>query len=179
MLGPVAKINAADLPAAPNIHYLGQKQYRDLPAYVKGFDVCTMPFALNDATKFISPTKTLEYMAAHKPIVSTPVADVVGSYRDAVRIAGTPEAFIAEIEAALAETPEARAARVEQERGILANSTWDAIVARMDERMEAAAGARANGSRAGAPAAAPAGAPAAGRAAPSAIPSAASTAAGQ
>src|SRR2546430_8308415 len=49
-----------------------QKQYRDLPGYVKGFDVCMMPFALNDATKFISPTKTLEYMAAHKPIVSTP-----------------------------------------------------------------------------------------------------------
>ena len=102
LLGPVVKIDAADLPRRPNLHYLGQKPYRDLPAYVKGFDVCLMPFALNEATRFISPTKTLEYMAAHKPIVSTPVADVVGQYGNAVQIAGDVNTFSTAIDTALA-----------------------------------------------------------------------------
>ena len=142
LVGPVRKIEEADLPRRANLHYLGQKAYRDLPAYVKGFDVCLMPFALNDATRFISPTKTLEYMAAHKPIVSTPVADVVGSYRGAVRIAGDPQAFVAEAQAALEEPEQARTARVVAERAILARSSWDTIVGRMDERMAQAAQAR-------------------------------------
>jgi len=139
LIGPVVKIDPAELPCLPNIHYLGQKPYRDLPAYVKGFDVCMMPFALNDATRFISPTKTLEYMAAQKPIVSTPVADVVGSYGQVVRIAGDAAAFVAQVEAALAETPEDRAARIAREREILVRSSWDAIAAQMDELMEEAA----------------------------------------
>jgi UDP-galactopyranose mutase len=143
LLGPVVKIAAADLPRRPNLHYLGKKAYRDLPAYVKGFDVCMMPFALNDATRFISPTKTLEYMAAHKPIVSTPVADVIGQYRDAVRIVADPSAFIRAVQAALAETAEARTSRIVAERTILARSSWDAIAAGMDERMVQARHARA------------------------------------
>ncbi len=138
ILGPVRKIEESDLPRRDNLHYLGQKQYRDLPGYVKGFDVCIMPFALNDATKFISPTKTLEYMAAHKPIVSTPVADVVGSYAGAVRIAGAALDFVREIEAALAETEDERTARIAREREVLAKNSWDAIVARMEAQMEAA-----------------------------------------
>ena len=64
----------------PNIHYLGQRPYDDLPAYLAGWDVCLLPFAMNDATRFISPTKTLEYMAAERPIVSTPITDVVSAY---------------------------------------------------------------------------------------------------
>lgn len=142
MLGPVLKIDPNDLPRRDNLHYLGRKEYRDLPGYVKGFDVCMMPFALNDATKFISPTKTLEYMAAHKPIVSTPVADVVGSYTGAVGIAGTAEEFVQEIQKALAETGEARQQRIQRERGILERNSWDAIAARMDEKMAEAAGRR-------------------------------------
>ena len=138
MLGPVVKIDPADLPQLPNLHFLGQKQYRDLPGYVKGFDVCMMPFALNDATKFISPTKTLEYMAAHKPIVSTPVADVVGSYSEAVAIARTPEEFVAAIDRALAETPDQREKRVSRERQILERNSWDSIAERMDQKMEEA-----------------------------------------
>ncbi len=138
MLGPVVKIDPADLPRPGNIHYLGQKQYKELPAYVKGFDVCMMPFAINDATKFISPTKTLEYMAAHKPIVSTPVADVVGSYAEAVAIAKNADEFVAGVERALAETSDAREQRIARERDTLARNSWDAIAARMDERMEEA-----------------------------------------
>jgi UDP-galactopyranose mutase len=138
MLGPVAKIDAAELPRSANIHYLGQKRYRDLPGYVKGFDVCTMPFALNDATRFISPTKTLEYMAAHKPIVSTPVADVVGLYADSVRIAGSAVELVRQAEAALSESEAERAARISRERAILERNSWDAITARMDRRMDEA-----------------------------------------
>jgi UDP-galactopyranose mutase len=147
MLGPVLKISPEDLPRRPNLHYLGQKPYKDLPGYVKGFDVCTMPFALNDATRFISPTKTLEYMAAHKPIVSTPVADVVGAYTGAVRIARTPDEFVREVEGALAETAAAREARVAAERQVLARNTWDAIAERMDRRMQEARDLRAAGTK--------------------------------
>jgi UDP-galactopyranose mutase len=138
MLGPVVKIDPAELPKRANLHYLGQKQYRDLPGYVKGFDVCMMPFALNEATRFISPTKTLEYMAAHKPIISTAVADVVGSYKDAVLIADSPEAFVQHVERALAEPPDARERRVAREREILSRSSWESIVAGMTERMREA-----------------------------------------
>jgi UDP-galactopyranose mutase len=138
MLGPVVKIDPAELPRRPNLHYLGQKQYRELPGYVKGFDVCMMPFALNDATKFISPTKTLEYMAAHKPIVSTPVADVVGSYSAAVAICGTAEEFVGAIDRALKETPEERGKRIEREKEILERNSWDSIAERMDAKMSEA-----------------------------------------
>jgi UDP-galactopyranose mutase len=141
MIGPVLKIDRAELPAAPNLHYLGQRQYRELPGYTKGFDVCMLPFALNDATRFISPTKTLEYMAAHKPIVSTPVPDVVGSFREHVAIAANAADFVAAVEQALAETPPRRESRVARERAVVAGNTWDAIVARMDRLMlEALAG---------------------------------------
>jgi UDP-galactopyranose mutase len=76
LLGPVVKIDPATLPRRQNIHYLGQRSYQDLPRYLVGWDVCLLPFARNDATRFISPTKTLEYMAAERPIVSTPITDV-------------------------------------------------------------------------------------------------------
>jgi UDP-galactopyranose mutase len=145
MIGPVLKIDSAELPQAPNLHYLGQKPYRDLPGYTKGFDVCMLPFALNEATRFISPTKTLEYMAAHKPIVSTPVADVVGSYRDHVAIAADAAGFVTAVERALNETPAEREQRIARERTILARSTWDSIVVRMDALMQEAAAARASG----------------------------------
>jgi hypothetical protein len=80
MAGPVVKVDPNDLPKAPNIRWLGQKQYTELPQYARAFDVCLMPFALNEATEYINPTKTLEYMAAGKPIVSTAVADVVRNF---------------------------------------------------------------------------------------------------
>ncbi|MFK0276250.1 UDP-galactopyranose mutase [Ensifer sp. NPDC090286] len=79
-VGPVAKVAMEDLPRRPNIHYLGQKDYLDLPSYFSGWDVALMPFANNDATRFISPTKTPEYLAAGLPVVSTPIADVVRHY---------------------------------------------------------------------------------------------------
>ncbi len=111
MVGPVVKIEEENLPRHPNIHYLGQKSYRDLPAYLSNWDVCLLPFARNEATRFISPTKTLEYMAAGKMIVSTPITDVAEPYGQIVYLGDTPEEFIAACERALA-APPARAARV-------------------------------------------------------------------
>lgn len=104
MVGPVVKIDPADLPRRANIHYLGSKAYADLPAYLAGWDVALMPFAINAATRFISPTKTPEYLAAGRPVVSTPIADVVRHYGElgAVMIASDAEAFIAAADQALA-----------------------------------------------------------------------------
>ncbi|MBF0694224.1 MAG: glycosyltransferase [Flavobacterium sp.] len=93
MIGPLAKIHESDLPRPGNIHYLGMKSYEELPGYLKTFSVAMMPFALNDATKYISPTKTLEYMAAGKPIISTPIKDVVRDYQHCVTIVESADEF--------------------------------------------------------------------------------------
>ena len=100
VIGPVVKIDPADLPQRANIHYLGGRQYGQLPDYMAGWDVALMPFALNEATRFISPTKTPEYLAAGLPVVSTPIVDVVRGYGDleAVEIADTADAFVAACE---------------------------------------------------------------------------------
>jgi UDP-galactopyranose mutase len=140
MIGPVIKVSPEELPVAQNLAYLGQKSYLSLPMYLRGLAVCMMPFALNDATRFISPTKTLEYMAAHRPIVSTPVTDVIRLYGDVVRVARNKETFVAQVDEALAETREARQARAERETLYLARNAWDAIADAMDAEMRAAIG---------------------------------------
>jgi UDP-galactopyranose mutase len=96
MIGPVVKIDPNMLPRLANIHYLGMKQYNELPAYISGWDVAMMPFAHNESTRYISPTKTPEYLAAGKPVVSTPIIDVLRQYGryGLVNIAGTVEEFI-------------------------------------------------------------------------------------
>jgi glycosyltransferase involved in cell wall biosynthesis len=128
MAGPVVKVDPAELPRLPNIHWLGAQPYAALPALVKGFDVCLMPFALNEATRYINPTKTLEYMAGGKPIVSTPVADVVRNFGDIVRVAGTYDEFIEAVLQILAEPdPQRIAAGLQRADG----ATWDATVAAM------------------------------------------------
>ncbi len=133
LVGPVVKIDPADLPRRPNLHYLGGKRYEELPAYVGGWDVAMMPWALNDATRFISPTKTPEYLAAGRPVVSTPVADVVHTYAGErlVSIADGADAFVAAAEAVLAESPEERAAWLARADALLARTSWDRTWARM------------------------------------------------
>jgi glycosyltransferase involved in cell wall biosynthesis len=95
MVGPVVKVDQCTLPQASNIHWLGKREYSELPSYVKAFATCLMPFALNDATEYINPTKTLEYMAARKPIVSTAVADVVRNFAPIARVARSHDQFVA------------------------------------------------------------------------------------
>lgn len=100
MIGPVVKIPEDSVPKAANIHYLGMKKYTDLPAYFAGWDVAILPFALNESTRFISPTKTPEYLAAGLPVVSTPIRDVVRPYGEIglARIASTPAEFAQAVE---------------------------------------------------------------------------------
>jgi len=133
MVGPVVKIDPAHLPRNENIHYMGQAGYAELPAYLAGWDVCLMPFAMNDSTKFISPTKVLEYMAAELPIVSTPVNDVKVPYGHVVAIASTADEFIAACDAALAMTPEQTADMIAVQREIVANTSWDRTASAMQE----------------------------------------------
>ncbi|WP_294395527.1 UDP-galactopyranose mutase [uncultured Sphingomonas sp.] len=104
IVGPVVKISEGDLPRRPNLHYLGGKGYAELPAYLSGWDVALMPFAINDATRFISPTKTPEYLAGGLPVVSTSITDVIRHYGalDAVAIADAPDTFVVACEAQLA-----------------------------------------------------------------------------
>ena len=138
VVGPVVKIEVADLPRRPNIHYLGGRDYADLPAYMSGWDVALMPFAINDATKFISPTKTPEYLAAGLPVVSTPVTDVVRHYGEleAVRIAATPAEFVRACEEAMAmaggDGTWLKAADAQLARG-----SWDATLADMAALIDA------------------------------------------
>jgi glycosyltransferase involved in cell wall biosynthesis len=143
MIGPVVKVDPADLPRRPNLHYLGSKDYKDLPAYIAGWDVALMPFALNESTRFISPTKTPEYLAAGKPVVSTPVRDVARVYGEMglVRIAERPEDFVAAVEAALREDI-SNADRLMRVDELLARTSWDWTWTRMSELIEAAIGAR-------------------------------------
>lgn len=124
MIGPVVKIAEEDLPRAANIHYLGKKDYDELPAYIAGWDAALMPFAINDSTRFISPTKTPEYLAAGKPVVSTAIRDVVRPYGENgfVHIASTPAEFVAAIENALNENAEERLKKVDE---FLSGNSWD------------------------------------------------------
>jgi glycosyltransferase involved in cell wall biosynthesis len=132
MVGPLAKVEQDSLPNFQNIHWLGQRAYTDLPALVKCFDVCLMPFALNEATQYINPTKTLEYMAAGKPVVSTAVPDVLHHFTPIVDVALTPEEFIAAIQRA-ARSP--RAELIEQGIDRANRASWDSIVSAMRGHM--------------------------------------------
>ncbi|HET9692863.1 MAG TPA: FAD-dependent oxidoreductase, partial [Steroidobacteraceae bacterium] len=136
MVGPVVKIAAESLPRRSNIEYLGQRSYQELPGLVAQWDVCLLPFALNDATRYISPTKTLEYMAAGKPSVSTPINDVVECFGGIVRIADTPRAFIEACEACLAESAQDAAQRRRSADAALEKTSWDATAAAMRELID-------------------------------------------
>ena len=137
MVGPVVKVDPKDLPRRPNLHYLGGKSYADLPRYLAGWDVALMPFAINESTRFISPTKTPEYLAGGKPVVSTAVVDVIRHYGEleAVRVADDHKAFVADCEAALrmVETGDGGAGQpwLDAVDTALAALSWDTTQARM------------------------------------------------
>jgi UDP-galactopyranose mutase len=133
MVGPTVKIDPQDLPRRPNIHWLGQQSYHDLPAFISGWDVCLLPFALNDATRYISPTKTLEYMACGRPSVSTSIRDVVEPYGHVVNIADTPEGFVIDCEAIMERTRDEQAAHAQALAEIVARTSWDSTAQAMAE----------------------------------------------
>jgi UDP-galactopyranose mutase len=133
IIGPVVKISEDELPRRANIHYLGPKTYAELPAYLSGWDVALMPFAMNESTQFISPTKTPEYLAGGKPVVSTPIKDVVRHYGhlEGVKIASTPEEFVAASEAALELSNERGGTWLAEADLMLSATSWDTTQARM------------------------------------------------
>jgi UDP-galactopyranose mutase len=134
VLGPVAKVDPAQLPQLPNLHFLGKKSYEQLPRYLAGWDVAIMPFALNEATRYISPTKTLEYLAAGKPVVSTPIHDVVRPYGEQglVRIARDADEFVESVDAALAELGTSKfATRRASCDDFVAQTSWERTWAEM------------------------------------------------
>ncbi len=137
MVGPVVKISHKRLPRRPNVHYLAKKPYERLPAYLAGWDVALLPFARNEATRFISPTKTPEYLAAGLPVVSTSIRDVVRPYGELglVRIADEPEAFAAAVEAALHDDRGGLLGRADE---LLAQTSWERTWRRMRTLVEAA-----------------------------------------
>jgi UDP-galactopyranose mutase len=130
MIGPVVKIREDELPRAANIHYLGQKQYSELPHYISNWDVAMLPFAQNASTRFISPTKTPEYLAAGKPVVSTPIRDVVEPYGrlGLTSIAADAGEFCAAIYEALQPREREWLQTVD---AFLQNTSWDQTFARM------------------------------------------------
>lgn len=140
MVGPAAKVNPAEFPRRPNLHWLGRRDYADLPAITKGFAVCLMPFARNAATEFINPTKALEYMATGRPVVSTALDEVKSNFRTVCRIARTKGEFITYC----AEEAQ-RPSRLRIRRGLAlaAQNTWEAITAQMDAHLVEAVQRRA------------------------------------
>jgi glycosyltransferase involved in cell wall biosynthesis len=134
MIGPVVKIDPASLPQRPNIHWLGGKSYNELPHYLAGWDVGFMNFALNESTKFISPTKTPEFLAAGVPVVSTPITDVVRPYgeKGLVEIAKDAAEVVAKVEAIRARPKEPWLAKVDRH---LASGSWDKTWASMHRLM--------------------------------------------
>jgi UDP-galactopyranose mutase len=141
LVGPVVKIDPQTLPQRPNIHYLGARDYLELPAYLAGWDVAMLPFARNEATRFISPTKTPEYLAAGRPVVSTSIRDVVSPYGEhgLLRIADEAEGFVRACEEAMAEDAQERQRRVD---AFLTEMSWDYTWADMRELIDAAVGTR-------------------------------------
>src|SRR4051795_238683 len=133
MVGPVVKISEDELPKRPNIHYLGGKTYDQLPAYLCGWDVALMPFAMNESTEFISPTKTPEYLAGGKPVVSTPIKDVVRHYGhlQGVKIASTPQEFVEACEEALELSRNPESGWLAEADLMLSAASWDTTQARM------------------------------------------------
>jgi len=133
MVGPVVKISEEDLPKRPNIHYVGGKTYGELPSYLSGWDVALMPFAMNESTQFISPTKTPEYLAGGKPVVSTPIRDVVRHYGqlEGVKIADNADDFIAQCERAMELSRNPESGWLAEADLLLSSSSWDTTQARM------------------------------------------------
>lgn len=135
IIGPVCKVDTNTLPCRPNLYWMGRREYPQLPAYTSAFDVCLMPFALNEATEYINPTKALEYMAAGRPIVSTAVPDVVSNFSRIVRVAQSHDQFIELCHQAI----------VSPDRELItcgldmaAANTWECIVARLEEHVREA-----------------------------------------
>lgn len=143
-IGPVVKIDPADLPVSDNIHYLGMKDYKELPAYISGWDLCIMPFAINESTEYISPTKTPEFLAAGKRVISTAIHDVVYPYGadGLVGIADDAEGFIEIAEHDL--KVKDHSAWLEKVDKFLSHISWDKTWENMETKIQELIGKKIN-----------------------------------
>jgi glycosyltransferase involved in cell wall biosynthesis len=135
MIGPWTKVEPASFPQRDNLQWLGGRDYSELPRYANGFDVCIMPFAMNEATRFINPTKALEYMATARPIVSTPIEDVVAQFSDVVIIAEDVTTFANACERAAAQPD---SARIERGISLAQRNSWESIVTSLEQHIREA-----------------------------------------
>jgi glycosyltransferase involved in cell wall biosynthesis len=136
MVGPVAEVDLHALPRRPNIHYMGERPYGELPRFVAGWDVCLLPFAMNAATRHGSPAKVLEYMAAGKPIVTAPLPDVVEPYGHIVHVGRHAQSFVSACERALGEPATLREKRAAMMRNVVKATSWDATAGKMRALIE-------------------------------------------
>jgi len=132
MIGPRLKVPEHALPKRANIHWLGQRPYTELPAYAKAFDVCLMPFARNEATEYINPTKALEYMATGRAVVSTDIPDVVRNFGAVAKVAHSHEQFVELCRQALAKPDRAA---IQRGLRMASENTWDLIVERLEQHV--------------------------------------------
>ena len=136
LIGPIIKIDTAILPQNKNIHYLGSKTYKELPGYLSGWDIAIIPFAINESTRYISPTKTPEYLAGGKPVISTAITDVIDPYQTLglVHIIQNADEFVRVATAELSITNKSEwLAQVDEYLGAI---SWDATWSRMNELMQ-------------------------------------------
>ena len=134
LVGPWTKIEPSEFPKKANLHFTGGRDYRDLPRYAAAFDVCLVPFALNDATEYVNPTKVLEYMATGRPVVSTAIEDVVLQFSEAVEIGWSHEEFCAHCKQA-AHNPDRE--KIARGLDLASENTWDAVVENLERHIEA------------------------------------------
>jgi len=139
LVGPMVTISERDVAsflALPNVHWLGPKTYQDLPPYARAFDICLLPFKTTDEGKYLNPTKTLEYLAAGRPVVSTNIPEIGRFYSDTVAVAQSGSDLARKCESILAREPDP----VEQERGLAKarGHSWDAMVDQMENIATAA-----------------------------------------
>ncbi len=133
IVGPHTKVDPETFPRRANLHWLGGREYAELPAYAKSFDVCLMPFAINEATRFLNPTKALEYMATGRPIVSTPIHDVVRQFSDVVILANDHDRFIGECRRS-ARHPDRT--RINRGLALAKRNSWEAIVRQLEQHID-------------------------------------------
>jgi glycosyltransferase involved in cell wall biosynthesis len=136
MVGPVQDVDPLTLPYRRNIHWLGRQPYELLPQLVAQWDACLLPYLLTDSTRFLSPTKTLEYLAAEKPVISTAVQDVLAMYGEVVHIGGDASSFIEACQRALNETGHKRAERLSNMVAMVSRFSWDRTARCIDEALQ-------------------------------------------
>jgi len=132
IIGPAIKVDAEQFPQRPNLHWLGGREYKDLPAYCKGFDVCLMPFAMNEHTEFINPTKSLEYMATCRTVVSSAVPDVISNFGSVVKVARSHDEFI---QLCRQEAAQPDQKTIERGLKLASENSWESIVNKLEQHV--------------------------------------------